>query len=300
MKGIILAGGKGTRLYPSTFVISKGLVPIYDKPMIYYPLSILMLAGIREILVISTPEHISLYEALLSAGSKLGLKIEYTVQEKPCGLAQSFILAEDFVGTDSVCLILGDNIFYGQSLTDKLKKSAGLKEGGVIFGYHVENPQDFGVATVDNNNRVISVEEKPQNPTSNYAIPGLYFFDNKCVEYAKEVKPSKRGELEITCVIERYVKNKNLSLEILGRGTAWLDTGTHENLMEASEFVHIIEKRQGLKVACLEEIAYAKGFINFEQLKQVAKHTEKSDYGIYLRNIIKKIEQGKLPIHNTL
>jgi glucose-1-phosphate thymidylyltransferase len=300
MKGIILAGGHGTRLYPSTLAMSKQLIPIYDKPMIYYPLSILMLAGIKDILIISSPDHLHLYEKLFGDGSHLGLNIYYAVQEHPKGLAEAFVIGENFIGQDSVCLILGDNIFYGHNLTGTVKKASELKKGGIIYGYYVDNPKDFGVVEFDKNNKVISVEEKPKEPKSNYVIPGLYFFDNKCVEYAKNAEISERGELEITSIINKYVENKELNLELLGRGTAWLDTGTHENLVEASFFMHTIEKRQGLKVACLEEIAYTKGFIDLKTLKENTKKIGKGEYATYLKKMIKRIEADTLPIHDTI
>ncbi len=293
MKGIILAGGKGTRLYPCTLAASKQLLPIYDKPMVYYPLSILMLSNIRDILIISTPEHLPLYKALLGDGSKFGLTLQYQEQMEPKGLAEAFILGEKFIGNDSVCLILGDNVFYGHGLTQILKESSTLTSGGIIFGYPVNDPSRYGVAEIDEHNRVISVEEKPALPKSDHAIPGIYFFDNRCVDFAKSAKPSARGELEITSVINRYVDANDLVLKDLGRGTAWLDTGTHEDLIEASVFVHTIEKRQGLKIACLEEIAYNNGFIDFEQLKRSAKLVEKSEYGQYLQNMIAKLQSSK-------
>ena len=291
MKGIILAGGKGTRLSPSTLAISKQLLPIYDKPMIYYPLSVLMLAGIKEILIISTPEHLPLYEKLLGTGENLGVQFSYQIQDEPRGLAEAFILGEKFIGNDSVCLILGDNIFYGHALTDKLKKSSALQKGGVVFGYYVEDPTSYGVLEFTSDKKVIGVEEKPSHPKSNYAIPGLYFFDNQCVSFAKNIKPSARGELEITSLIEQYIQTGNLNVELLGRGFAWLDTGTCEGMMEASSFVHIIEKRQGLKIACLEEIAYTMGFIDLEGLKKAVIPVAKSDYGTYLQNLIHSIEK---------
>lgn len=291
MKGIILAGGSGTRLSPSTISISKQLIPIYDKPMVYYPLSMLMLAGIREILIISTSEHLPLYEKLFGNGSRLGLKLSYKEQETPRGLADAFILGEEFIGNDSVCLVLGDNICYGYGLNEKLQKSAGLKNGGIIFGYHVNDPSRYGVLELDKDNKkVLSVEEKPKEPKSNYAITGIYFFDNKCIEYAKHTKPSARGEIEITSVIQRYVDNGNLDVELITQGFAWLDTGTNESLLEASNFVCTIEKRQGLKIGCLEEIAYNQGFTNLDQLKKAAVITEKSQYGQYLQKLILALE----------
>ncbi|MCP4392984.1 MAG: glucose-1-phosphate thymidylyltransferase RfbA [Alphaproteobacteria bacterium] len=300
MKGIILAGGHGSRLYPSTIAMSKQLIPVYDKPMIYYPLSILMLAGIKDILIISTPEHLPLYEKLFRDGSQIGLNINYAVQEHPKGLAEAFIIGENFIGQDNVCLMLGDNIFYGHNLTNTVKKAAEQKNGGTIFGYYVDDPKEFGVVEFDKNDNVISVEEKPQKPKSNYAIPGMYFFDNKCVEYAKNAETSHRGEIEITSVINEYIKRKSLKLDLLGRGTAWLDTGTNENLVEASFFMHTIEKRQGLKVACLEEIAYTKGFIDLDTLKENVKRIGEGEYATYLKKMVKRIEADTLPIHDNL
>lgn len=284
MKGIILAGGKGTRLAPSTFSLSKQLLPVYDKPMIYYPLSILMLAGIREVLIISTAEHLPLYEKLLGDGSRIGITLSYCIQSEPKGLSEAFILGANFIGNDSVCLILGDNIFYGHSLSEKLRAAAKLKKGGIIFGYYVEDPTSFGVLEFTGNT-VIGIEEKPENPKSNYAVPGLYFFDNQCIELAKTIKPSSRGELEITSLIQKYIGMKQLSVQLLGRGFAWLDTGTHEGLMEASSFVYVMEKRQGFKIACIEEIAYNSGFIDKEKLYESILLHEKSDYGTYLKKI---------------
>lgn len=285
MKGIILAGGSGTRLYPLTKAVSKQLMPIYDKPMIYYPLSILMLAGIKDILIISTPQDTPLFKRLFSDGSELGLNLEYKVQEKPEGLAQAFILGEEFIGNDSVCLILGDNIFYGDSLPKMLQRAAKREKGATIFGYHVNSPERFGVVEFDQNNKVISVEEKPEHPKSNYAVTGLYFYDNSVIEIAKNVKPSKRGELEITDVNKAYLKTGNLNVEMMGRGYAWLDTGTHESLIEAGTFIETIEKRQNLKVACLEEIAYRMGYISREQLVKLAQPLKKNEYGKYLLQI---------------
>jgi len=291
MKGIILAGGAGTRLYPSTKVICKQLLPVYDKPMIYYPLSVLMLAGIREILIISTPEDTPKFEALFGNGSQYGLKLSYKVQPKPEGLAQAFVIGEDFIGKDSVCLILGDNIFYGHGLTEMLQSSVGKVEsnaGGVVFGYYVNDPQRYGVVEFDDKGNVISIEEKPEKPKSNYAVVGLYFYDNDVIEIAKNVKPSWRGELEITSVNQEYLKRQKLSVELMGRGFAWLDTGTHNSMLEASNFIKIIEERQGLKVGCIEEIAYRKGFINEEQLCKIAEPIRKSGYGEYLLKLLEQ------------
>ena len=287
MKGIILAGGSGTRLYPITKAISKQINPIYDKPMIYYPLSILMLAGIREILVISTPRDLLLFKELLGNGENFGVKFEYAIQEQPNGLAEAFIIGEKFVGNDSCTLILGDNIFYGHGLTGMLKEAEARKEGATIFGYYVTNPQDFGVVEFDENGKVISLEEKPQDPKSNYAVPGLYFYDNTVVEKAKRVKPSKRGELEITSINEMYLQEEKLHVVNFGRGMAWLDTGTHDALLEAANFVKTIQSRQGVMVACLEEIAYRNGWISKEKVLELAKPLMKSKYGEYLVNLVK-------------
>ena len=287
MKGIILAGGSGTRLYPITKAISKQINPIYDKPMIYYPLSILMLAGIREILVISTPRDLPLFKELLGNGEDFGVKFEYAIQEKPNGLAEAFIIGEKFINKDSCALVLGDNIFYGHGLTGMLKEAEARKDGATIFGYYVTNPQDFGVVEFDENGKVISLEEKPQNPKSNYAIPGLYFYDNTVVEKAKKVKPSKRGELEITSINEMYLQEEKLHVVNLGRGMAWLDTGTHDALLEAANFVKTIQSRQGVMVACLEEIAYRNGWISKEKVLELAKPLMKSKYGEYLVNLVK-------------
>ncbi|MDC1068614.1 glucose-1-phosphate thymidylyltransferase RfbA [Candidatus Kapabacteria bacterium] len=286
MKGIILAGGSGTRLYPMTRVVSKQLVPIYDKPMIYYPLSVLMLAGIKEILIISNPEYIDLYKNLLGDGSHLGCNFEYKIQTEPRGLADAFIVGEEFIGNDSVCLILGDNVFYGYGFSGLLKQVGELKDGGTIFGYWVSNPTEFGVIDFDENNKVLSIEEKPAKPKSNYAVPGLYFYDNSVIEIAKNVKPSHRGEIEITAVNNAYLEQGKLSVELLGRGFAWLDTGTPEGLLEASNFVHTLQKRQGLQVACLEEIAYKKSWIDEEQLAKLANDLIKTEYGQYIKKLV--------------
>ena len=287
MKGIILAGGSGTRLYPITKAISKQINPIYDKPMIYYPISILMLAGIREILVISTPRDLPLFQELLGSGEDFGVRLEYAIQEKPNGLAEAFIIGEEFIGNDSCALVLGDNIFYGHGLTGMLKEAGARKEGATIFGYYVPNPKDFGVVEFDKDGKVISLEEKPQNPKSNYAVPGLYFYDNTVVEKAKRVKPSKRGELEITSINEMYLQEEKLHVVNFGRGMAWLDTGTHDTLLEAANFVKTIQSRQGVMVACLEEIAYRNGWISKEKVLELAKPLMKSNYGEYLVNLVK-------------
>lgn len=288
MKGIILAGGSGTRLYPVTKAISKQITPIYDKPLIYYPLSVLMLAGIKDILVISTPRDIGTFEELLGNGSDLGLKIEYAIQEHPNGLAEAFIIGENFIGNDSCALVLGDNMFYGHGLTGIVKEAAKRESGATIFGYYVNNPKSFGVVEFDENGKAISLEEKPAVPKSNFAIPGLYFYDNTVVEKAKAVKPSHRGELEITTLNEMYLNEGTLNVLSLGRGMAWLDTGTHDGLLEASNFVKTIQSRQGVMVACLEEIAYKNGWISKEKVEELAKPLLKSHYGEYLMNLIKE------------
>lgn len=286
MKGIILAGGSGTRLYPLTKATSKQLMPIYDKPMIYYPLSVLMLAGIKEILVISTPQDTPRFEELLKDGSELGISIEYAIQENPDGLAQAFIIGEEFIGEDSVCLILGDNIYYGGGLSKMLQHASAKKSGATVFGYHVNDPERFGVVEFDDNMKAISVEEKPEKPKSNYAVTGLYFYDNDVVGIAKKIRPSERGELEITDINQVYLERGDLSVELMGRGFAWLDTGTHESLLEASLFIETIEKRQNLKVACLEEIAYRMGYIGREQLRELAQPLRKNQYGQYLIRLV--------------
>jgi len=289
MKGIILAGGSGTRLYPSTKTICKQLLPIYDKPMIYYPLSTLMLAGIREILIISTPEDTHKFEALFGDGSDLGLKLSYAIQDKPNGLAEAFIIGDDFIGDDSVCMILGDNLFYGRGLSELLNKArtdVEKKGGASLFGYYVDDPERYGVADFDKNGNVLSIVEKPENPKSNYAVTGIYFYDNECIDIAKNVKPSARGEIEITSINNAYLDKNNVRIELLGRGFAWLDTGTHESLLEASEFIHIVEKRQGVKIACLEEIAYNKGWINDTTLKKHSDSMKNNPYGKYLESLV--------------
>lgn len=286
MKGIILAGGSGTRLYPVTKALSKQMVPVYDKPMIYYPMSVLMLAGIKDILIISTPRDIEGFKELFKDGSKLGLRIDYKVQEKPNGLAEAFIIGEDFIGNDSVAMILGDNIFYGPNLTRKLENAASLENGAVIFGYYVNNPKAFGVVEFDENGKVISLEEKPEKPKSKYAVPGLYFYDNTVIEKAKKIKPSDRGELEITDINKAYLEEDNLRVNLLGRGMAWLDTGTHSSMLQASNFVEAVQNTQGTYIACLEEIALRKGWISKEQIIELAKPLMKTGYGRYLMEIL--------------
>ena len=294
MKGIILAGGAGTRLYPITQVVCKQLLPIYDKPMVYYPLSILMLSGIREILIISTPQDLPRFEDLFGDGSHLGLSFSYVVQEAPNGLAEAFILGEKFIGDSSACLVLGDNIFYGHDLKVMLKNAAGTHEGATIFGYYVNDPERYGVVEFDKSGRVISIEEKPKKPKSNYAVVGLYYYDNSVVDIAKSIKPSARGELEITDVNKVYLQRGHLRVQLMGRGYAWLDTGTHDSLVDATQFVKTIEERQGLKISCIEEIAYRMGYIDGEQLSKIAHPLKKSGYGEYLLNILKMGERGGL------
>ena len=293
MKGIILAGGAGTRLYPSTIACSKQILTVYDKPMIYYPLSTLMLAKIREVLIISTPRDVKVFEELLGDGSQLGMEITYTVQEAPRGLAEAFILGEKFIGNDHVCLVLGDNIFYGYGFSERLQRAASHQDGATIFGYHVSNPKDFGVVDFDSDGNVLSIEEKPQNPKSNYAVPGLYFYDNNVVEIAKNVKPSARGELEITSVNNAYLEQGKLKVELFGRGLAWLDTGTHRAMLDAANFIEAVQTRQGLYVACLEEIAYRNGFIDKAQLLKQADRFQKTEYGQYLYQIAETVKLKK-------
>ncbi len=290
MKGIILSGGSGTRLYPLTKIISKQLLPLYDKPMIYYPLSVLMLSGIRDILIISTPKDIHLYKGLLGNGKQIGLNFSYAIQDKPRGLADAFIVGEDFIGKDKVALILGDNIFYGQNFIEKVRRAVNREEGATIFGYYVKDPERFGVVEFDEQRNVISLEEKPKHPKSNYAIPGLYFYDNEVVSIAKNIIPSDRGELEITAVNNEYLRRGKLKVELLGRGMAWLDTGTCSSLQKAGNFVETIQTRQGLYLACIEEIAYRKGYIDKEQLLKLAEPLQKTDYGRYMMSIAEEVE----------
>lgn len=288
MKGIILAGGKGTRLYPLTISLSKQLLPIYDKPMIYYPISVLMLAGIRDILIISTPKDMPQYQQLLGDGKKFGLNFEYKIQEKPKGIADAFILGEEFIGKDRVCLILGDNVFYGQGLTDLLKDAKSNKAGATIFGYPVKDPREFGVVEFDDKFNVLSIEEKPKEPKSNYAVPGLYFYDNDVIEIAKNVKPSARGEVEITSINNEYLKRKKLKVELMRRGMSWLDTGNPSNMLKASMFVETVQERQGLYIACLEEIAWRQGFIDDEQLISLTENLKQTDYGKYILSLLER------------
>lgn len=288
MKGIILAGGSGSRLYPITWTVSKQLLPVYDKPMIYYPLSVLMLAGIREILIISTPEDLPKFRHLFGDGAQLGLSFSYEEQPRPEGLAQAFSIGKSFIGEDPVCLILGDNIFYGHNLTDTLLKAVQLEKGGIIFGYFVRDPERYGVVEFDSNGKVLSIEEKPEKPKSNYAVPGLYFYDNDVVNIAADLKPSARGELEITAVNMAYLRRGDLRVELLGRGFAWLDTGTHEALQQAASYVQAIQERQGLRISCIEEIAYRLGYISREDVERLASDMMKNDYGRYLMDIVSK------------
>ena len=285
MKGIVLAGGSGTRLYPITKAVSKQLLPLYDKPMIYYPISVLMLAGIKEILIISTPRDLPMYKELLGDGSDLGISFEYVEQYNPNGLAEAFIIGEDFIGDDNVALILGDNVFHGHRFTEILEKATQLEEGAIVFGYYTNNPEAFGVVELDDEWNVLSIEEKPEHPKSNYIVPGLYFYDNDVIEIAKNVEPSDRGELEITSINEEYLRRGKIKVELLGRGMAWLDTGTHDGLLDAANFIETVQKRQSLYIACLEEIAYLKGYIDREKLLELAEELKKTDYGQYLFNL---------------
>jgi glucose-1-phosphate thymidylyltransferase len=286
MKGIVLAGGSGTRLYPITQGVSKQLLPIYDKPMIFYPISVLMLAGIRDVLIISTPEDIGGYKRLLSDGSHFGINISYAIQPSPDGLAQAFIIGEEFIGDDSVCLVLGDNVFYGQGFSPKLLNAVSREKGATVFGYQVKDPERFGVVEFDNQGKALSIEEKPSKPKSNFAVTGLYFYDNDVIDIAKSIKPSSRGELEITCINNAYLERGDLNVEVLGRGFAWLDTGTHESLLEASHFVQTIEHRQGLKIACLEEISYLNGWLSAEDIIKIVESQKSNDYNRYLLGLI--------------
>jgi glucose-1-phosphate thymidylyltransferase len=288
MKGIILAGGKGSRLYPMTKSVSKQLLPIYDKPLIYYPVSVLLLAGIKDILIISSPNAIGQYEELLGDGKNIGVNFSYVVQEEPRGLAEAFILGEEFIGDDSVCLVLGDNVFFGQTLTVLLREAVNQEKGATVFGYPVNNPKDFGVVEFDENGNVLSIEEKPQKPKSKYAVPGLYFYDNRVVQYAKEVKPSARGEIEITSINNRYLEDGDLKVVLMGRGLAWLDTGTPKGMLQASQFVQTVQERQGFYVSCIEEIAWRRGFINDEQLRENGEKLKMTEYGQYILSLLEE------------